>query len=1553
MCDSYKETEKDSHQSSFSFEKNAANMKIAENQKVYAATTTHTNNNKNNLKEENSDEFSVADSVHSLNEDNVDEITNFDRDVESQVTETQLSRHVSSMLSENDGADRIEALARVLSTKTKKQMDNFEIRDGADFDLQQLLDYLRSHQYEQGIVSGNAGVAFKNLTAVGIDASAAVAPSVGELLRSILITPWKKLLMRKSLKKPLRNIIENFTGVVESGEMMLIISRPGAGASTFLKCIGGETSELVEVTGEFSYDGLDQHEMMSRFKGYVIYCPELDFHFPLLTVKETIDFALKCKTPRIRVDGMKRSQYVNSMRDLWCTVFGLRHTYATNVGSDMVRGVSGGERKRVSLVEAIAMGGSIMCWDNATRGLDASTALEFAQAIRVATNMTNTAAIVCIYQAGQNIYELFDKVTVLYNGKQIYIGPAKEGVAYFENMGWIKPNRMTSPEFLTSVTLDYDNRVLDVKPGFENSIPKNCQEFVEYWVNSPQYAKNMGQYENYIAKHNPDETKQRLAASIEQKKQHREPLNSIYIVNYWHQVWYCMVRGVQRIRNDMAYTKIFISVYLIQGLIVGSMFWRIDPIDQSTTEGAYSRNGLIFYIVLFCAVTSLAEIANAFVARPIIVKHKAYSMYHTSAEALQEIFTDIPVKLVSIILLCLVTYWIAALKWTAGAFFQFVLYMFTVQQCCSFIFKLAANLTKDGVTAHTVGGLFFLTLITSSGFFLPIGQMHHWIRWYHYLNPLTYAYESAVSTEFHGRKMLCSNPIPTGPGYENVSVQNQGCVSLGAVKGSRYVSGDDYIKQDYHFEYKHAWRDWGINVVWTVGYIIMNVIMSEYLKPLEGGGDLLLYKRGFMPSFGDNADAKVASREEMMEALNGPNVDLDEVIASKDVFTWNNLTYTIPYDGSTRVLLNSVFGYVKPGKMTALMGESGAGKTTLLNTLAQRIRMGTITGDMLVNNKPLPASFKRSCGYVAQADNHMAELTVRESLKFAAELRQPASVPLDEKMDYVEKIIRLLGMQNYAEATVGKIGRGLNVEQRKKLSIGVELVAKPSLLLFLDEPTSGLDSQSAWSIVQFMRALADSGQSILCTIHQPSATLFEQFDRLLLLKKGGFMVYFGDIGENSNKLLNYFERQSGIKCGVSENPAEYILNRIGAGATANVADDWHELWEASPECAAARQELNELHEKLSSRPVTDNKELSSKFAASLTTQFKCVLWRTNIQFWRSPIYLRAKFSECTMCALFVGLNYIAAGRDHGIQGAQQSFASTFVMMLISLAMINQMHVFAYDSRELYEVREADSNTFHWSALLICHTWIETLWSAACIFLCFICYYWPGQFSGKASHAGYWFLIYVVVFPIYYVSYGSWIIYFSPDVPSASMINSLLYSMLLLFCGILQPYHKMPGFWTFMYKVSPLTYVVQSFVAPLVHGKKVICKANEFVMLDPPLGETCGKFLNLFSQKNPGYLENPDATKDCRYCPYSTQDEIVEQYGVKWDYRWRNFGLLWAYIAFNYMAMCVCYYFARVKVWNFRGILDLKKWYNGPRKERHEPDKNIFEAQPGDKNIVPQ
>ena len=168
----------------------------------------------------------------------------------------------------------------------------------------------------------------------------------------------------------------------------------------------------------------------------------------------------------------------------------------------------------------------------------------------------------------------------------------------------------------------------------------------------------------------------------------------------------------------------------------------------------------------------------------------------------------------------------------------------------------------------------------------------------------------------------------------------------------------------------------------------------------------------------------------------------------------------------------------------------------------------------------------------------------------------------------------MLNMEDFSEAIVGSPGEGLNVEQRKLLTIGVELAAKPALLIFLDEPTSGLDSQSAWAIVAFLRKLADAGQAVLCTIHQPSAILFQEFDRLLFLAKGGKTVYFGDVGANSKTLLDYFESNGAPHCDDEANPAEYMLDVVGKKAE----KDWHQIWKDSAEARAVGEEIARIAE---------------------------------------------------------------------------------------------------------------------------------------------------------------------------------------------------------------------------------------------------------------------------------------------------------------------------------------------------------------------------------------
>lgn len=239
------------------------------------------------------------------------------------------------------------------------------------------------------------------------------------------------------------------------------------------------------------------------------------------------------------------------------------------------------------------------------------------------------------------------------------------------------------------------------------------------------------------------------------------------------------------------------------------------------------------------------------------------------------------------------------------------------------------------------------------------------------------------------------------------------------------------------------------------------------------------------------------------------------------------------------------------------MAASGAGKTTLLDVLANRVSMGVVTGNLFVNGHLRDNSFQRSTGYVQQQDLHLKTATVREALQFSADLRQPKEVSKAEKDAYVEEVTKILDMEKYADAVVGVAGEGLNVEQRKRLTIGVELAAKPKLLLFLDEPTAGLDSQTAWSICQLMGKLANHGQAILCTIHQPSAILIQEFDRLLFLAKCGQTVQFGDLGKNYQSLIDYFEKHGAPKYPPQANPAEWKLHVIGAAPGSRANQDYH------------------------------------------------------------------------------------------------------------------------------------------------------------------------------------------------------------------------------------------------------------------------------------------------------------------------------------------------------------------------------------------------------------
>lgn len=287
----------------------------------------------------------------------------------------------------------------------------------------------------------------------------------------------------------------------------------------------------------------------------------------------------------------------------------------------------------------------------------------------------------------------------------------------------------------------------------------------------------------------------------------------------------------------------------------------------------------------------------------------------------------------------------------------------------------------------------------------------------------------------------------------------------------------------------------------------------------------------------------------------------------------------------------------------------------------------------------------------------------------------------------------------------------------KRLTIGVELAAKPQLLIFLDEPTSGLDSQSASSIVRLLRKLSASGQAILCTIHQPSGELFNAFSRLLLLAKGGHTVYHGDLGKNSTQLISYLESRSDKKCAEDANPAEFMLDVIGS----KDGIDWPQEWLKSDERKQMMSEIEQLHRESAHRETSDSADNDKQYAASTTTQFRELLVRAFRDYWRSPTYIAGKVGLNVVSALFIGSSFWQTPDSPA--GLQLKLFAIFMSLTLSVTLAQQIQPVFIKSRDLYLARERPSRIYSWIPQTLTAMIVEIPFNLFSTTLYFVSWYW--------------------------------------------------------------------------------------------------------------------------------------------------------------------------------------------------------------------------------------
>ena len=714
-------------------------------------------------------------------------------------------------------------------------------------------------------------------------------------------------------------ILRDFEGLVKSGELLVVLGRPGSGCSTLLKTIAGETSGIYfGEESEINYQGIPMQTMHKDFRGECIYQAETDVHFPQLTVGDTLKFAAEARAPRNRMPGVTRDQYATHMRDVIMAVFGLSHTMNTKVGNDFVRGVSGGERKRVSIAEAALGQSPVQCWDNATRGLDSATALEFVRTLRLSSHLSGATCAVAIYQASQNIYEEFDKAVVLYEGRQIYFGPCHKAKEYFVKMGYHCAERAITSDFLTSLTNPMERIV---REGYEHLVPRTPDEFAKRWQESEERRELLKEIDAWNAHHpiaGPHLKQFQKSREAQQAKGQR--LKSPYTLSVPMQIKLCTWRGFLRLKGDSSIALSGIIGNSVIAIIIGSVFFNL-PL---TTSSFYSRGALLFFAILLNAFSSILEILTLYAQRPIVEKQTRYAFYHPFSEAIASVLTTLPEKFLVSLTFNLPLYWMTNLKRTPGAFFTFYVFSIACVLAMSMFFRTIGALSRSLAGALAPAAVFILAMVIYTGFAIPVRDMHPWFRWLGYLDPVAYAFESLMINEFSGSQYKCNNFVPFGPGYDNVAPDQQVCSTVGSVPGSSYVDGDRYLNQSFSYYHSHLWRNLGIILALAIFFGALYLLATEYISEQTSKGEVLLFPRTKVPRLKKSRDEEGASVERptpddvitqtLTEGEVPPNIQRQEA-----VFSWKAVNYEIKIKGEPRLILDDVDGWVKPGTLTALM----------------------------------------------------------------------------------------------------------------------------------------------------------------------------------------------------------------------------------------------------------------------------------------------------------------------------------------------------------------------------------------------------------------------------------------------------------------------------------------------------------------------------------------------------------------------------------------------------------------------------------------------------------
>ncbi|WOL18142.1 ABC transporter G family member 45 [Canna indica] len=510
-------------------------------------------------------------------------------------------------------------------------------------------------------------------------------------------------------------------------------------------------------------------------------------------------------------------------------------------------------------------------------------------------------------------------------------------------------------------------------------------------------------------------------------------------------------------------------------------------------------------------------------------------------------------------------------------------------------------------------------------------------------------------------------------------------------------------------------------------------------------------------------------------------------------------------------LLRDVSGVFRPGVLTALMGVTGAGKTTLLDVLAGRKTSGHIEGSIKISGYPKKQeTFARISGYCEQSDNHSPYLTVFESLWYSAWLRLPSHVDAHKRLIFIDEVMELVELKSLKNAMVGLPGvSGLAAEVRKRLTIAVELVSSPSII-FMDEPTTGLDAHAAAIVMRTVRKATDTGRTIVCTIHQPSIEIFEAFDELLLMKKGGELIYGGSLGSSSDNMIQYFEGISGIpRIRDGQNPATWMLDITSPIMEYKLGIDFRNIFRGSSLYIHNMKLVDEFSKKQNNAADI---HFPSKYAKSFGLQCISCLWKQHRSYWKNPDYNVVRYIVTFSVSLLVGIVFFGIGSKIQMEQDVFSILGALYSSTLFISFANALLVQPIVQTErtvFYRERAAGMYSSMPYALAQVAVEIPYILTQALIISSITYPMFRFQFSLLKFL---WSFLFVLFSSIYFILFGMMSVALTPSQELASVLSFFFFVLWVIFSGFFMPQKMIPSWWRWFYWADPLAWTTYGMMA---------------------------------------------------------------------------------------------------------------------------------------------